>query len=114
VVLCHTQKHTIFRIAHFYTGPTIKPQNSTAEKGFGYIHELNYEPQWVVKQHLPHNIPYSQVEERIKESKKLALREWNKRLYNCEHWAREMVTGEPDCTQLTMLKEEIRNKRKSK
>ncbi|MEA5573401.1 hypothetical protein [Calothrix sp. UHCC 0171] len=101
-----------FRVAHFFTGATVKPQNSIVEKGFGYVHELNYHPEWVVKQHLPQTVPYSLVEERIKESKTLNL-VWNKLRYNCEHWAREMFNGEPECTQLEMLKEEIRNRRKS-
>jgi hypothetical protein len=106
--------HKGFRIAHFFTGTTVKPQNSIVEKGFGYVHELDYHPQWVVKQHLPHTIPYSQLEERIQESRKLQTRVWNKLLYNCEHWAREMFSGKAECTQLAMWKEERRNQRKSK
>ncbi len=101
-----------FRVAHFFTGATIKPQNSIVEKGFGYVHEEDYNDKWIVKQHLPQTVPYSLVEERIKESRKCEKRVWNKLRYNCEHWAREMVNGAPECTQLEMWKEEIRNKRK--
>lgn len=103
-----------FRIAHFFTGSTVKSQNSLVEKGFGYIHEVTYETRWIVKQHLSPTIPYSQVEQRIKESRKLEKRVWNKLNYNCEHWAREMVYGRPDCTQLEKWREEIRSQNKTK
>jgi len=99
-----------FRVAHFFTGHTVKGQNTLVEKGFGYIHEVNYTPEWVVKQHLPLTVPYNQVEQRIKESRKQERRIWNKLTYNCEHWAREMVEGEPNCTQLKNWRQEIRSK----
>ncbi|WP_299409826.1 hypothetical protein [Acaryochloris sp. IP29b_bin.148] len=89
-----------FRVAHFFTGSTIRPQNSLVEKGFGYVHETSYEPQWIVKEHHPETIPYSQVEKRIKKSRNTETRVWNKLSYNCEHWAREMFCGQPSCTQL--------------
>ncbi|MEA5511292.1 hypothetical protein VB715_16080 [Crocosphaera sp. UHCC 0190] len=100
-----------FRVAHFFTGETVKAQNSLVEKGFGYIHEVRYSLEWLVQEHLPKSIPYSDVEERIKASRKINRRVWNKLSYNCEHWAREMFTGQPECTQLKQWKEEIRNKK---
>ena len=102
-----------FRVAHFFTGATVKPKNSLVERGFGYIQEVIYEPSWTVKQHLSSTIPYAQVEQRIKESKKPDKRIWNKLTYNCEHWAREMVDGQPSCTQLEKWKQEIRDRKKS-
>jgi hypothetical protein len=102
-----------FRVAHFFTGATVKSQNSLVEKGFGYIHEVAYEPKWKIKQHLSPTISYSQVEERIKESRKSEKRVWNKLNYNCEHWAREMVYEQPECTQLKQWREEIRNQKKT-
>jgi hypothetical protein len=101
-----------FRVAHFFTGATVKTQNSLVEKGFGYIHEVPYSPEWFVQTHIPESITYSQIEGRIRESRKLNRRVWNKMSYNCEHWAREMLTGEPECTQLTKWKDEIRERRK--
>lgn len=94
-----------FRVAHFFTGATVKVQNSLVEKGFGYVHEVSYSPEWIVKEHLSDSIPFSQVEGRIKESRKEERRVWNKLSYNCEHWARQMFCGEPICTQI----EELRN-----
>jgi len=102
-----------FRIAHFFTGATVKSQNSLVEKGFGYIHEFSYEPTWIVKDHPSHTIPYGQIDQRIKESRKLEKRVWNKLTYNCEHWAREMTYGQSECTQLKNFRNEIR-KRKEK
>ncbi|WP_414569408.1 hypothetical protein [Nostoc sp. CCY 9925] len=98
-----------FRVAHFFTGATVKAQNSLVEKGFGYVHEVYYSPEWIVKEHLPDSIPFSQVEGRIKESRKEERRLWNKLRYNCEHWARQMFSGEARCTQL----EERRNKKEA-
>lgn len=98
-----------FRVAHFFTGATVKARNSLVEKGFGYVHEVSYSPEWIVKEHLPDSIPFSQVEGRIKESRKEERRIWNKLRYNCEHWAREMFNGEARCTQL----EEMRNKKEA-
>jgi hypothetical protein len=89
-----------FRIAHYFTGATVKSQNSLVEKGFGYIHEVFYSPEWIVKEHLPDSIPFSQVEKRIKESRKEERRVWNKLTYNCEHWARHMFNNDPRCIQL--------------
>lgn len=103
-----------FRIAHFFTGTTVKPQNSLVEKGFGYIHELAYEPQWLVKKHLPETIPYIHVEQRIKKSRQLEKRVWNKLNYNCEHWATEMFCGQPECTQLEKWRQDIRDRKKRK
>lgn len=100
-----------FRVAHFFTGATVKPQNSLVEKGFGYIHELSYEPTWIVKDHPSDTIPYGQIEQRIKESRKLEKRVWNKLTYNCEHWAREMAYGQPECTQLKKFRDDIRKKK---
>ena len=101
-----------FRVVHFFTGTTVKPQNSLVEKGFGYIHEITYEPKWMVKQHLPQTIPYIQVQKRIKESRQLEKRVWNKLSYNCEHWAREMFCGQPGCTQLEIWRKNIRDNKK--
>lgn len=92
-----------FRIAHFFTGETVKAQNSIVEKGFGYIHEVRYSSDWLVQEHLPKSIPYSDVEDRIKASRKIDRRVWNKVSYNCEHWAREMFSGKPKCTQLRTI-----------
>ena len=102
-----------FRVAHFFTGATVKPRNSLVEKGFGYIQEVIYHPDWAVKKRLSLTIPYYQVEQRIRESKKVDNRIWNKLTYNCEHWAREMVDGQPSCTQLEKWREEIRSQKKS-
>ncbi|WP_013320384.1 hypothetical protein [Gloeothece verrucosa] len=96
-----------YRVAHFFTGATVKAQNSLAEKGFGYVHETFYSPDWIVKEHLPTEIPYSQVEQRIKESRKLDKRVWSKFTYNCEHWAREMVYNKPECTQFKRGNDQI-------
>jgi len=74
-----------FRVAHFFTGATVKSQNSLVEKGFGYVHEVPYTMDWIIKEHLPANIPFSQVEERIKYSRQQEKRVWNKLSYNCEH-----------------------------
>lgn len=102
-----------FRVAHFFTGSTVKAQNNLVEKGFGYIHELPYSPNWIVRAHIPASITYSQIETRIKESRKLSKRVWNKLSYNCEHWAREMLTGKPECTQMSKWKDEIRERKNS-
>lgn len=110
-VVVHSSKG--FRVAHFFTGTTVKAQNNISEKGFGYIHEADYEPKWIVKEHLPESIPYVQVEQRIKEARKQEKRIWNKLTYNCEHWAREMFKGQPECTQLQRWKEEIRRQKQS-
>ncbi|MHC0068720.1 hypothetical protein ACWATR_38640 [Nostoc sp. UIC 10890] len=93
-----------FRVAHFFTGATIKAQNSLVEKGFGYVHETAYSPDWIIKEHLPEIIPYSHLEGRIKESRNQERRVWNKLSYNCEHWARQMFNGEAKCTQLEDMK----------
>lgn len=98
-----------FRVAHFFTGATVKAQNPLIEKGFGYVHEVEYSMEWIVKEHLPNNIPFSQVEQRIKESRRQEARVWNKLRYNCEHWAREMFDGKPRCTQL----EDMRGRKKN-
>lgn len=93
-----------FRVAHFFTGATVKAQNSLVEKGFGYVHEISYSPGWIIKEHLPELIPYSHVEARIKDSRNQDKRVWNKLIYNCEHWARQMFTGEARCTQIEKLR----------
>ncbi len=87
-----------FRIAHFFTGSTINHSKSH-KLGFGYIHEIEYTPEWNVKEHLPDSASYYEIGKRIGESRKLQNRLWSLRSYNCEHWAREMVSGQPDCTQ---------------
>jgi hypothetical protein len=99
-----------FRVAHFFTGATVKTQNSLVEKGFGYVHEVPYTMEWIIKEHLPDNISFSQVERRIKESRQQEKRVWNKLSYNCEHWARDMFDDNPRCTQL----EELRKNNSSK
>jgi hypothetical protein len=101
-----------FRVVHFFTGHTVKAQNSLIEKGFGYIHELPYSSEWTVRSRISVSVTYSQIEERIKESRKMSKRVWNKLSYNCEHWAREMHTGVPDCTQVSNWKDEIRDRKK--
>lgn len=102
-----------FRVAHFFTGSTVKAQNNLVEKGFGYIHEVAYEPSWVVEEHLPDMVPYSQVEQRIKLARQSEKRIWNKLSYNCEHWAREMFSGTPTCTQLARWREEARARKEA-
>jgi hypothetical protein len=101
-----------FRVAHFFTGTTVKAQNNLIEKGFGYIHELPYSSEWNVRSRIPASVTYSQIEARIKESRKMNKRVWNKLSYNCEHWAREMHTGTPECTQIGQWKDEIRDRKK--
>lgn len=101
-----------FRVAHFFTAETVKPTNSLSEKGFGYVHEVPYKSDWLVKSHLPEDISFSQIEARIRNSRQQSKRVWNKLNYNCEHWAREMWSGEAKCTQLENYRAEIRQRRK--
>lgn len=100
-----------FRVAHFFTGATVKARNSLVEKGFGYVHEVNYSVDWIVKEYLPDHISFNQVEQRIQESRSQETRVWNKLRYNCEHWARHMFDNHPRCTQLDDIRE---NKKKRK
>ncbi|NEQ98981.1 MAG: hypothetical protein F6K30_20065 [Cyanothece sp. SIO2G6] len=88
-----------FRVVHYFSGPTIQAANTLLKQGFGYVHEVAYSPEWLVKEHLASDIPFNQVEERIKVSRDQEKRVWKLFSYNCEHWAREMVSGIPRCTQ---------------
>lgn len=102
-------------VAHFFTGRTVKPGNTLSETGWGYIHQLPYDPAWIVQEHLSLNgSSYAQVEERINNSRKDKKRLWKKLTYNCEHWAREMFSGEPTCTQSEKFKEEFKEELRRK
>lgn len=90
-----------YMVAHFFSGPTIQAPQKFIEKGIGYVHTVPYTPDWILKEHLPDSIPYAQVENRIRESRNIESKIWHIVSYNCEHWAREMVYGEKDCTQRT-------------
>ena len=103
-----------FRIAHFFTGATVKARNPLVEKGFGYVHEVEYSMEWIVKEYLPDDISFNQVEQRIKESRSQETRVWNKLSYNCEHWARHMFDNHPRCTQLDKWREEIKKDKERK
>ncbi|MGB3653321.1 MAG: hypothetical protein WBA41_19160 [Rivularia sp. (in: cyanobacteria)] len=102
-----------FRVAHFFTGATVKAQNSLVEKGFGYVHEVNYSVDWIVKEYLPDRISFNQVEQRIQESRSQGTRVWNKLRYNCQHWATHMFDNNPRCPDLDKIKDE-RKKEKEK
>jgi hypothetical protein len=92
-----------FNVTHFFTGQTVRSQNSLVEWGFGYVQQVEYQPQWIVKQHLRSldiPVPYHRIIERIEYSKSQDRKIWDKHKYNCEHWAREMFSGMPKCTQI--------------
>lgn len=108
---------TGFEVVHFFSGPTVQPNNRIAEIGVGYVHHMPYDRRWLLKEKLDAAIPYHQIQARIEASKAAILnahgRVWNKMTYNCEHWAREMVYGVASCSQLEKLKQEASNRRKS-
>lgn len=99
-----------FDVAHFFTGQTIKSRNSLSEKGFGYVHQVAYQPRWIINQHLrslENPTLYHEIIERIQKSKATEKKIWSKLDYNCEHWAREMFCGVPECKQKERIAEEI-------
>ncbi|MBD2300158.1 hypothetical protein [Nostoc sp. FACHB-190] len=97
-----------YRVAHFFTGKTVKPEGKIVSVGIGYIHFAHYSPEWLFKerpeQENPHNSSDLQTEMRIQASREKILNSqdplWNLLNYNCEHWAREMVYGEAKSTQV--------------
>jgi len=103
--------HQGYSVAHFFTGETIKPEGRVAEVGIGYVHFTVYKAEWLFKER-PESISDSQIESRIHESRQKFIEAkdklWNKLLYNCEHWAREMVYGEPKSTQIESLRTRTR------
>ncbi len=101
-----------YTVAHFFTGETIRPEGRIAEVGIGYVHFTSYKAEWLFKER-PESISDSQIEARIHESRQKFIdakdKLWNKLLYNCEHWAREMVYGEARSIQV----ENLRSKKSS-
>ncbi|WP_190403901.1 hypothetical protein [Pseudanabaena mucicola] len=99
--------HQGYSIAHFFTFETIRPQGRVAEVGLGYVYFSPYKSEWLFKER-PESVSDSQIESRIDESRKkfIAAKDklWNKLLYNCEHWAREMFYGEARSTQVENLR----------
>jgi hypothetical protein len=96
-----------YSIAHFFTFETIRPEGRVAEVGLGHVYFSPYKSEWLFKER-PESVSDSQIESRIDESRKkfIAAKDklWNKLLYNCEHWAREMVYGEARSTQVENLR----------
>ncbi|WP_414552455.1 hypothetical protein [Anabaena sp. CCY 0017] len=96
-----------YRVAHFFTGETVKPEGKIVSVGIGYVHFAPYTPNWLFKERPekehPEKVSDIQIEERIQQSKEKILTAkdplWNILRYNCEHWAREIVYGEPSSTQ---------------
>ncbi|MDP5339136.1 MAG: hypothetical protein NWQ28_11250 [Nodularia sp. (in: cyanobacteria)] len=96
-----------YRVAHFFTGETVKPEGKIVSVGIGYVHFAPYTPNWLFKERPekehPEKVSDIQIEERIQKSKEKILTAkdplWNILRYNCEHWAREIVYGEPSSTQ---------------
>ncbi|MEH1832009.1 MAG: hypothetical protein V7L29_08040 [Nostoc sp.] len=96
-----------YRVAHFFTGETVKPKGKIVRVGIGYIHLAHYTPDWLFKERPEKEHPEKasdiQIEARIQKSREKILSAkdplWNLLSYNCEHWAREMVYNEPKATQ---------------
>ncbi len=100
-----------YTVKHFFSGPTVKAQNRLVEKGIGYVHTLPYTPEWILKERPVDS--YQLINKRIETSEEIQNKIWNKLRYNCEHWAREMVTGLARCTQIEDMKDEAqKNKAK--
>lgn len=107
-----------YRVAHFFTGETVKPEGKIVSVGIGYIHFAQYSPDWLFKerpeQENPQKASGIEIEARIQASREKILSAkdplWNLFSYNCEHWAREMAYNEPKSTQA----EERRSINKSK
>lgn len=96
-----------YRIAHFFTGETIKLENRVAEVGLGYVHFTPYSSDWFFKER-PDSVVDAELESRISNSQNDILggneKLWNKLTYNCEHWTREMVYGVASSTQVDNLR----------
>ncbi len=96
-----------YRVAHFFTGDTVKLQNRIADVGVGYVHFMHYSDNWLFKER-PEVIREDEIQARINTSQEAILKGedklWNKLSYNCEHWAREMVYGQPRSTQVEDLR----------
>jgi len=96
-----------YRVAHFFTGDTVKPEGRIVDVGIGYVHFASYTPDWIFKERAE-SVMDSQIEARIHESREKILNAkdklWNKLSYNCEHWAREMIYGEARSTQIDNLR----------
>jgi hypothetical protein len=96
-----------YRVAHFFTGETVKPEGKIVSVGIGYVHFQPYTANWLFKERPekehPEKVSDIQIEQRIQNSKEKILSAkdplWNILRYNCEHWAREMVYGEPSSRQ---------------
>lgn len=103
---------TGYRVAHFFTGETVRLQNRIAEMGVGYVHFTPDLAPWMFKER-PIGVTDTDIESRItKFQEEIRIgqgRLWNKLTYNCEHWAREMVFGKAHSTQLARLREEARS-----
>ncbi|OUL26851.1 hypothetical protein [Nostoc sp. 106C] len=101
-----------YRIAHFFTGKTVKPTGKIVSVGIGYVHFAPYTPDWLFKerpeQKHPEKASDIEIEARIQKSREKILCAkdtlWNLLNYNCEHWAREMVYNEPSSTQAEQIK----------
>lgn len=104
----HSAKGLVVR--HFFSGPTVKGRNQLVEKGIGYVHSVTYTSEWIFKEHPPENVTYQEIQERIETSNQILNQIWNKFSYNCEHWARKMVTGVATSTQ---AREWVRQQQKS-
>jgi hypothetical protein len=97
-----------YHIAHFFTGDTVKLRNRVSDVGIGYVHFIAYSDEWLFKER-SEVIREDQIHARISNSQeKIRKGEdnlWNKLTYNCEHWAREMVSGQPRSTQIEKLRQ---------
>jgi hypothetical protein len=101
-VVMHSSKGLV--VKHFFSGPTVKGRNSLVEEGIGYVHSVPYSSEWLFKDHPPENVTYQDIQKRIEISNQIKNKIWNKFKYNCEHWAREMVTSIPECIQIDKFK----------
>jgi hypothetical protein len=82
--------------------------------GVGYVHFIPYEDMWLFKER-PEVIREDEIQGRIHRSQELIRqgedRLWNQLTYNCEHWAREMVSGEARSTQVEELRDAKKRER---
>ncbi|GEM_PF-573317 len=101
-----------YRIAHFFTGETIRPQNRIVEMGVGYVHFTQDLTVWQFKER-PADAIDAEIEARIAKFQAEICtgraKFWNQLSYNCEHWAREMVCGEAYSTQVEKLRKKDRD-----
>ena len=104
-----------YTVAHFFTGETIRPEGRISEVGIGYVHFTPYKAEWFFKERpeavsdsqikkRPELVSDGQTEARILESRQKFIDAKDKLLYNCEHWAREMVYGEARSIQVENLR----------